>query len=419
MERRYDAPTYTLRLHELQIDAGDSVSEVYFQIRIDGAPVAVDGVPNASSRAVDRLTIVRGVPMKFAELGIPLKEPTAQVHVDVMTSGYFRTQTVASIAIDLAKRSVGDTFRVTGANGSATVELLPPVAIGSISVAGAKGEPVTGVWLQVSESFAPFVTSVRWFIGDSVVQGNPDRFYYRGGIAAGNTVRAKVIFRSGSGLTLAIQARGEIRDPRTPEELYAVIDLVRASGDARRALALTGFALRDKQTQRWAFQVHGAVLRETGRFEEALVAYAEALKRDPDSPATVVGQALTLVDWSASSSRALVEARRSVEQAIKIDPAFSFAHVALGGVAARLQDFSRALEVLARARDLEQQQGYVRSTSLQRNHYYTGLAYVGLRRRSEATTHFAEVIAYAEKWGYRSLGSQQLVEFARTELGKL
>jgi lipopolysaccharide biosynthesis regulator YciM len=125
------------------------------------------------------------------------------------------------------------------------------------------------------------------------------------------------------------------------------------------------------------------------------------------------------VDWPGSNPKALLEARRTVEKAIKIEPTSVFAHVALGGVAARLGDFSGALEVLLRAQAAEQRQGFKRSVSLQRNYYYAGLAYVGLKRAPEAKAQFVAVIAYVEKWGHRSISNRQLAQFARLELDRL
>jgi tetratricopeptide (TPR) repeat protein len=419
MERRYDVPTYTLRVLELQVNGGARVNEVFFQIRLDGAAVAVEGIPSASSRAVDRLTAVRGVPMRFGELGIPLKNPTGRVELDLLTRGFFRPDKIASIVVDLGKRSVGERFRVDGEQATATVEVLPPVAIGTIGVASSKGQVVSGAWLQVPDKFASSVASVRWYVGDSEFLGSPERYYYRGGISSGNTVKAKVTFTSGSSLTLAAQAQADLREPRTPEELYAAIDLLRFNGDAARALTLTEEALRNRRAERWAFQVRGAILREVGRFEDALSAYGEALRRDPESPATLVGQALTFVDWAGSSTKQLLAAKQSVERAISLEPAAAFAQVALGGVAMRLNDFNGALLVLTRAQEIEQRQGFVRSSSLQRNAYYAGMAYAGLKRIPEARARFTDVIAYTEKDGYRSIASLQLVALARQEMSRL
>ncbi|HKO90664.1 MAG TPA: tetratricopeptide repeat protein [Polyangiaceae bacterium] len=418
-EKTYQAPTYTLRVDEFAVTEGDKVSEVYFDIRVDGRGARPEGVPNASSRAIDRLTVIKGVPVKPAEVDIPLKQPSARVELGVYTAGFFRDSRIGSVAIDVGRVQVGQRVRVEGAGMTAELELLPPVAIGTIGVAVERGAVFSAAWLDVQDEFAGTILGVRWASGNAEVPGARDRYFYGGSRSSGSVARARVQFVTGSDLRLATGSQTVLREPRTPPELFAALDIVRREGDVARALALVERAARVAGTAPWLAQIKGAILRETGRFDEALAAYVQVLKDDPESPSNLVGYALTVVDRPGSGRGELERAQQLVEKAIKADPSFIFSYVALGGIAVRLGDYSRAVDILTREEQTEVLQGIKKSVPLQRNHYYLGQAYLGLGKKQEARAALRDVVEYVDRLNFHSIGNKQLAELARAELAKL
>lgn len=97
-----------------------------------------------------------------------------------------------------------------------------------------------------------------------------------------------------------------------------------------------------------AWYQQGAESYKNGRHTEALVAFAQALARDPKLYRALVYQGLSHLQLGG-----LDDARQALEAAAQLAPGYAKAHNALGNVHRRLGDMDLAIQSFRRASELD------------------------------------------------------------------
>lgn len=155
-----------------------------------------------------------------------------------------------------------------------------------------------------------------------------------------------------------------------------------ARTDSARAMTMAQAALADGRDEAWLHAVIGYGLKDQGQFEEAIVAFGQALERDPDNvslmtqvgfcllelgrrqeAAQVLGVAVKLdphsaeasfgYGWAAENLGALDSAKSAWERAVSLDPNRADALAGLAGLAARRRDWQTAKDLAERATALD------------------------------------------------------------------
>ena len=120
-----------------------------------------------------------------------------------------------------------------------------------------------------------------------------------------------------------------------------------SEGRIAEAIAKIEQVLRDDPGILEAHNIMGNLLTKDGDLERALVAYQEALARDPEYKPALFGLALTYQELGRPD-----DAQAGYRRLIELDPRDSRAHFMLAKSHADRREFDKAIELLKQAADL-------------------------------------------------------------------
>ena len=124
--------------------------------------------------------------------------------------------------------------------------------------------------------------------------------------------------------------------------------------------------------------VEGNTLSDLKRYEEALAAYEQAIRLDPNSASAYTGKGNALSDLKHYE-----EALAAYDQAIRLDPNFTYAYNGKGLVFRDLKHYEEALAAFEQAIRLDPDLAYA---------YNKGLVFRDLKRYEEALAAFEQAI---------------------------
>lgn len=143
-------------------------------------------------------------------------------------------------------------------------------------------------------------------------------------------------------LTQAIDSyQRSLTEHRTPEILNKLREAERTQKEQQKQ-AYIDPAKADEERNR------GNDLFKSGKFAEAVVAFTEAIKRNPAEPRGYTNRASAYTKLAA-----LPEALKDCEEAIKIDPTFVKAYIRKANVLFGMKEYTKALEAIQRAEDAD------------------------------------------------------------------
>jgi len=363
--KRWDLPTHTLRIDELLLNTGQSVHEVYFEILVDGSSLNVDGVPNASSRKIDHITIFSGVPFKSDVLDIPLIGNEHRVELKVWSASFFKDHQLGSVVFELDQNRVGQEFREIGERLELKLQLFPPVSLNSVSVPATDGSTLMTIsWIDVPQEYLGSIERVKYDRGGDFATrfenitkqdrlSNTPRFRYAFVVKAPVNLTAEIWFELGTvklGRTVGLEStRAD-----SPIGLYFLAGALNLTGQHKKALdtmelALVGAKSTDLVNM---FTQKAIILGDMKRFKDAIEAFEKVLELDSKYALAINSYAWLLIEKLPNPT--LVQLHRGkelAELAVKIESSLPRLDT-LGWVYFKLGRYEEAERILTKARDL-------------------------------------------------------------------
>ena len=165
-----------------------------------------------------------------------------------------------------------------------------------------------------------------------------------------------------------------LADPKDKIQLFNLIKEAGSDSSQDRiadAMEKIERVLREDPDILEAHNIMGHLLTKEGDLEKALVAYQDALARDPEYKPALFGLALTYTELGRSS-----DAEAGFRRVIDLDPRDNRAHFMLAQIHADRSEFEEALELLGKAADLGSERAPL--------HNLMARCYIGLKELDRA-----------------------------------
>lgn len=400
-----DGRSYYLALRQLKISSGrDDTLDVYFEVRIDGAQVSVDGLPSVNSSELSRPKISRNESYSFDNVIIRIPETANHVEVAAFQRSRFLRKDLVLGSVGIEPRNTG-VGQVTLSDGKVQLgaELFPPVCTSWAVASGRRNNYIVAFGLDIPPQYLGRVRSVQYDLGPGFDKNRIVRVpeissfdYFTDAISiySAQPISTHVVFEGGGFLDLRALLDIKPKTPTSAMEHYLMARALANGGDFSRALEASNSALHADSGFVPALIQTGSILAELERYDEALTVLRRAMQLDVDSPDALNSYAWLIADKLPQPTRAQLEdARLRSQQAISILPDPNY-YDTLGWVQFKSRNYREALEALRRARKGQEENSV--STVWQVINFHLAMTYVRLGKNSEATEAFQQVVDFSK-----------------------
>ncbi len=394
---------YTLRLREAKVSGIDRAAQVYLDIRVDGQPLRLSNLPDASSSELRDLTVFAGNPVRFDSLYLPIPERARRVEISMIErkSFYQKDPLIGTVSFALDPEKTGTLTRLAGGNMELTVELLPPMSLKCVTVPSKKGNYIAALGLNIDNEHLRKVDRLQYDLGPnwsiSSSELNPfDNYAYVISIFAPQPVKARIDFGGGSALSLAAFCDSGKQAVDSPTDHYFLARAYESADDPAAALPEMDKALQGLGTWAGAHNLKGNILAKLGRFNEAEAEYRGAIRLAPNAAPVLNDYAWMVADEMFSPRRSqLLDAKGLAERAVQMGPDNTSYYDTLGWVEFKLGEYENASEALRRAERLCVD-SCESTSSWQAIKYHVGKVSVSLRKENDAKQAFQAVIKFQQ-----------------------